>query len=139
MTVRHDGADVPIDAAVLRDVFPNATSRLAVFVHGLCETESAWWPSERKQRTHGAFNFGDRIAALGFTSLYVRYNSGLHISDNGAGLSTLLDDVTSAWPVPVEDVTLIGHSMGGLVARSACHHADESEPNGCSGPVTCSA
>ena len=95
-----------------------------MFVHGLCETEQAWWPSERKQRTHGAFNFGGRVRDIGFTPVYVRYNSGLHISDNGARLSTLLDELVEAWPVPVDEVALIGHSMGGLVARSACHHAD---------------
>ena len=125
MTIRHDGVDVPIERAALCEVFPDATGRLAVFVHGLCETESAWWPSERKQRTHGALNFGRRVAEMGFTPLYVRYNSGLHISDNGARLSRLLEDVTNAWPMPVDEVVLIGHSMGGLVARSACHQADQ--------------
>ena len=124
MTVRHDSADVPVDHASLRRAFPDATGRLAVFVHGLCETEQAWWPSERKQHRHGAFSFGDRIRDVGFTPVYVRYNSGLHISDNGARLSTLLDELIEAWPVPVDEVALVGHSMGGLVARSACHHAD---------------
>ena len=125
MTVRHDSTDVPIERAALREVFPGATGRLAVFVHGLCETESAWWPSERKQRAHDAFNFGRRVTEMGFTPLYVRYNSGLHISDNGARLSTLLDEVARDWPVRVDEVVLIGHSMGGLVARSACHQADQ--------------
>ena len=124
MTVRHDSVDVPVGQAGLRRAFPDATGHLAVFVHGLCETEQAWWPSERKQQRHGAFNFGDRIRDIGFTPVYVRYNSGLHISDNGARLSMLLDELLEAWPVPVHDVALVGHSMGGLVARSACQHAD---------------
>ena len=124
MTVRRDGADVPIDRASLRRLFPDATGRLVVFVHGLCETEEAWSPSERKQRTHGAFSFGARMTDVGFTPVYVRYNSGLHISDNGALLSTLLDELTAVWPVPAHEVALVGHSMGGLVIRSACHHAD---------------
>ncbi len=25
------------------------------------------------------------------------------------------------WPVELEEIALVGHSMGGLVARSACH------------------
>lgn len=124
MTVRHDRADVRIDAADLRRAFPDATGRLAVFVHGLCETDDHWWPSEGKQQKVGAFNFGTRLADAGFTPVYVRYNSGLHISDNGARLSALLDDLTAAWPVPVDEVALVGHSMGGLVARSACQHGD---------------
>jgi pimeloyl-ACP methyl ester carboxylesterase len=97
---------------------------MAVFVHGLFETEAAWSPSERRQRTRGAVDFGGRIIDLGFTPLYVRYNSGLRIFDNGARLSTLLDELVAAWPVPVDEIAIVGHSMGGLVARSACHHAD---------------
>ena len=124
MTIRHDNADVWVSHTGLCRAFPNATSRLAVFVHGLCETEQAWWPSQRKQHRHGAFNFGGHLPDIGFTPVYLRYNSGLHISDNGARLSTLLDELVEAWPVPVDEVALIGHSMGGLVARSACHQAD---------------
>jgi pimeloyl-ACP methyl ester carboxylesterase len=52
----------------------------------------------------------------------VRYNSGLHISDNGRRLAELLDRLVTAWPVAVDEVVLIGHSMGGLVGRSACHY-----------------
>jgi pimeloyl-ACP methyl ester carboxylesterase len=93
-----------------------------VFVHGLCETEDAWAPSGRRQGKHDAFRFGDRLVDLGFTPLYVRYNSGLHITDNGARLSLLLQQLSAAWPTPIAEIALIGHSMGGLVARSACHH-----------------
>lgn len=55
----------------------------------------------------------------------LRYNSGRHISANGREFAHLLDELTSAWPVPVERLTLVGHSMGGLVARSACHYGHE--------------
>ncbi len=54
--------------------------------------------------------------------MYVRYNSGLHISDNGRRLAELIDGLAASWPVPVSEIALIGHSMGGLVARSACHY-----------------
>jgi pimeloyl-ACP methyl ester carboxylesterase len=64
---------------------------------------------------------------LGYTPLYVRYNTGLHISDNGRRLSELLDRTVSDWPVPVEEVVLVGHSMGGLVARSAIHYGQRDE------------
>jgi pimeloyl-ACP methyl ester carboxylesterase len=55
--------------------------------------------------------------------VYVRYNTGLHISENGACLDALLDELVGAWPVAVDEIALVGHSMGGLVARSACHRA----------------
>ena len=35
----------------------------------------------------------------------------------------MMEQLVRAWPVPVEEVVIIGHSMGGLVARSACHYA----------------
>jgi pimeloyl-ACP methyl ester carboxylesterase len=67
--------------------------------------------------------YGDRLRAeLGFTPVYLRYNSGLRISDNGRRLAEMLEEVVDSWPVPVEEIALVGHSMGGLVARSACHY-----------------
>jgi len=96
--------------------FADATPRLAVFVHGLFETEFAW--------SHGGGpRYGDRLP--GITPVYVRYNSGRHISENGRSLADLLEELVAEWPVAVEDVALVGHSMGGLVARSACHQAGE--------------
>jgi pimeloyl-ACP methyl ester carboxylesterase len=55
--------------------------------------------------------------------VYVRYNTGRHISDNGHALAGLLAELVAAWPEEVQDLVLIGHSMGGLVARSALHQA----------------
>jgi len=64
-------------------------------------------------------------AELGYTPLYIRYNTGRHISENGRELAELLDQLVEAWPTEVHEVSLIGHSMGGLVARSACHYGGE--------------
>lgn len=121
MSIRQARAEVPVDRPSIAAAFPLATSRIAVLVHGLCETEDTWHPSERRQRKHGSFEFGARLAEHGITPVYVRYNTGLHISDNGARLSALIEELTRAWPVALDEIVLIGHSMGGLVARSACH------------------
>jgi hypothetical protein len=71
---------------------------------------------------------GDRPAALarelGCTPVYLRYNTGLHVSANGRGLAGMLEDLVRTWPVPLEALTIVAHSMGGLVARSACHAAE---------------
>jgi pimeloyl-ACP methyl ester carboxylesterase len=97
------------------------TGRVAVFVHGLMGTEHAW-------RLGGRERYGERLAReAGWTPLYVRYNTGRRISRNGHELHRLLSRELAAWPVPVERVALVGHSMGGLVARSACHCAVEEE------------
>jgi pimeloyl-ACP methyl ester carboxylesterase len=105
MSVRVDGRAVsPADV-------PDPCPRVAVFVHGLMETEFSW----------GREPYGDRLE--GWTPVYVRYNSGRHISDNGASLDALLEQLTADWPVALERIALVGHSMGGLVARSAAHQA----------------
>jgi len=56
--------------------------------------------------------------------VYAHYNTGLHVSSNGRLLAGKLDALVRAWPLPVEEIALLGHSMGGLVARSACHAAE---------------
>jgi pimeloyl-ACP methyl ester carboxylesterase len=72
--------------------------------------------------------YGFRLQAeLGYTPLFVRFNSGLHISENGRQLAELLDRVTATWPTEVHEIALIGHSVGGLVSRSACHYGGGSE------------
>jgi pimeloyl-ACP methyl ester carboxylesterase len=121
MSLRRAGADVALDADSVGRAFPDATGRLAVFVHGLGETEDAWSLRSARHRP-----YGDRLRAeLGYTPLFVRYNSGLHISHNGRALGALMEQLTMVWPVPVAEIALIGHSMGGLAARGACHYAQE--------------
>ena len=123
MTLRQGGRDVEPSAAALRRAYPEATPRLAVFVHGLCETDDAWMLSGDRH-----VPYGFRLQAeLGYTPVFVRYNTGLHISENGRQLSELLDRVVAGWPTEVHELALIGHSMGGLLARSACHYSDGCE------------
>jgi len=103
LDLRHDGEE---------------TARIAVFVHGLCETDTAW-------RLGGRPTYGERLREdLGHTPVYARYNTGRHISENGQALAAALEALVGGWPVDVEEVVLVGHSMGGLVARSACHYGE---------------
>lgn len=126
LTVRRHGRDIPLDADGLAEGFPDATPRLVVFVHGLCETEEAWRlaPIGGPRRP----GYGSRLRdELGYTPIYLRYNTGLRISDNGRRLTAALDRISSEWPTEVGEIALVGHSMGGLVARSACHYAEREE------------
>jgi hypothetical protein len=89
--------------------------RVLLLVHGLCMTDHQW--------TRDGHDHGQALASLGYCPVYVRYNSGLHISANGAELAAQLEALLDGWPVAVESLAVIGHSMGGLVARSALHEA----------------
>ena len=116
--VRVDGRPVAPIRPELEPAFPGAGPRLVVFLHGLMETEFAWWAgAQASGGTYGARLAHDR----GCTPVYVRYNSGRQVSENGASLAGLLEALVVEWPVEVSELALVGHSMGGLVARSACH------------------
>jgi pimeloyl-ACP methyl ester carboxylesterase len=122
MAVRRRGGDLDIARTELRSAYPDARSRVAVFVHGLCETDDAWKLGAGRHAP-----YGHRMEIeLGYTPVYLRYNTGLHVSENGRALARLLEQLVAEWPVPVQEITLIGHSMGGLVARSACHYGADS-------------
>jgi pimeloyl-ACP methyl ester carboxylesterase len=118
MALRHGGEPLEISPEALRLELPGATGKLAVLVHGLCATDRQW---TRRGHDHGAALARD----LGYTPVYLHYNSGLHISTNGRAFAALLEQLVTAWPVALEDLVIIGHSMGGLVARSAVHAADQ--------------
>ncbi|MDX1626519.1 MAG: alpha/beta fold hydrolase [Wenzhouxiangellaceae bacterium] len=90
--------------------------RLAVFVHGLCLADDCW---------QGAESLPSRMAEHGFASVQVRYNTGRGIADNGAELAERLEALVGDSPHPVDELILVGHSMGGLVARSAVASAGD--------------
>ena len=126
MHLRRRDAHVPIERDRLAAAFPNPTRRIAVFVHGLACSEGMW--SAYSERHYGTpdVTYGSRLEAdLGYTPLYVRYNTGLHISENGRAFARLLERIVAEWPAGIDELALIGHSMGGLVVRSACHYGRE--------------
>jgi pimeloyl-ACP methyl ester carboxylesterase len=121
LAVRRRGQDVPLDEPGLADAFPDPTGRLVLFVHGLCETDEAWKLGSLTGEPRPSY--GARLRTeRGYTPLFLRYNTGLRVSVNGARLAAALERIAAAWPVEVEQLALVGHSMGGLVARSACHY-----------------
>jgi pimeloyl-ACP methyl ester carboxylesterase len=117
MRLRHHGRTMILERRELADAFPNVTGRVAVFVHGLCLSDRQW---TRQNHDHGAALAHD----LGFTPVYLSYNSGLHVSVNGRAFAEMLEALIEEWPWPIDDFVVIGHSMGGLIARSACRYGE---------------
>lgn len=117
MRLRTEGKPLALKPQALA-ALPDAGPKLLILVHGLCRSDLQW---RRAGHDHGAALARD----LGYTALYVHYNSGRHISTNGRALAVLLDELVAAWPGPIEEIAFLTHSMGGLVARSACHYAEQ--------------
>lgn len=101
-TLEHRGTVAPV-------------KKLLVLVHGLCMNDRQW---SRDGHDHGAALADE----LGYLPLYLRYNSGLPIASNGRSLAAMLETLINNCASSVEELVIMGHSMGGLVARSACHH-----------------
>jgi pimeloyl-ACP methyl ester carboxylesterase len=117
MSLRHGGQTLVLEPEALRETLPGVGGRLLVLLHGSCMNDLQW---SRHGHDHGAALARD----LELSPVYLRYNSGLHVSTNGRELDGMLEQLVAAWPVPVVELVLLGHSMGGLVARSACHFAE---------------
>jgi pimeloyl-ACP methyl ester carboxylesterase len=99
------------------------SNKILLVIHGLCMNDLQW--------TSGAdgfeINHAEAIALkCGFTPVYLRYNTGRAIEDNGAELNDKLEQLLEEWPVTLKEMNVLVHSMGGLVIRSAAHHADQS-------------
>ncbi|MBT8056851.1 MAG: hypothetical protein KJO72_07950 [Gammaproteobacteria bacterium] len=122
MMLIASGEALSLNKESLSKCLPRVTSHPVVFIHGLSLSEHSW--------KRGGTRIGDCLEQeLDVTSLYLRYNTGRHISTNGRELARLLEQLCANWPVPIEALTLVGHSMGGLVIRSACWFADQARAN----------
>jgi pimeloyl-ACP methyl ester carboxylesterase len=106
----------------LAEAIPQPRGRILLLVHGLCMSDLQW---KRKGHDHGAALAADPEIASPFTCLYLHYNTGLHISINGREFADIVGTLVEAWPVPVEEIAIVAHSMGGLVTRSALHCATQ--------------
>jgi pimeloyl-ACP methyl ester carboxylesterase len=117
LSLRDHGLPLVLDRKALLATWGKRQRKLLILIHGLCMNDLQW---RRQGHDHGRL----LANAAGYTPLYLHYNSGRHISENGREFAALLERLFEAWPSPIEEIALLGHSMGGLVARSACHYAE---------------
>jgi pimeloyl-ACP methyl ester carboxylesterase len=119
MTLRYRGR--ALDWQALPSM-PEASDKVLLLIHGLCMNDLQWQAKHQDQVVdHGAA----LAAALGYTPLYLRYNTGLHTSQNGHQLASLLEQLLTHWPTPIKELTVVAHSMGGLLTRSAVYYAKQ--------------
>ncbi|HEY5757245.1 MAG TPA: hypothetical protein VIU34_15550 [Steroidobacter sp.] len=114
MCLRRNGQPLQLERKALAAAFSRADRKLLVAMHGLCMTDS-----NRKEHIHASSLARD----LGYTPISLQYNTGRHVSTNGREFASMMEQLVRAWPGPLDEVVIIAHSMGGLVARSACHYA----------------
>jgi hypothetical protein len=118
MRLRRHGQPLPLERERLPAAIPQPGGKLLVLVHGLCMNDLQW--------TRQGHNHGTALAAdQGWTPVYLHYNSGLHVSTNGRAFAALLEALVAQWPAPLSQLAIIGHSCGGLLARSALYYGTE--------------
>jgi hypothetical protein len=131
LQLRVAGQPLLLQAEALRLFLPQAGPAVAVLVHGLCMNDLSWargaspGPNSDGGAEAASSGLTAKLAAAGYTTLALHYNSGRSIARNGADFAQQLEALVAAWPVPLRRLVLVGHSMGGLVARSAQHQAQQ--------------
>ena len=124
MAIRRRGVPLVHAREELSKALGSPQRRIVVLLHGLCMCDLQWERAAIIEGIAGApHDHGAELERdLGCSAVYLNYNSGQHISTNGRLLAAQLESLLAAWPVAIESVDIVGHSMGGLVARSALHY-----------------
>ncbi|KXO13038.1 hypothetical protein AKG98_4238 [Moritella sp. JT01] len=117
MQLRRDGK--PLSDVALRNLIEKSNGKILLMVHGLCMNDLQWQVDEH--------NHGVELARdLGYEPIYLHYNTGRHISENGRDLSALLEYLVGISPQPLS-LSILAHSMGGLVSRSAFYYGEKAK------------
>ena len=115
MQFRYRGKRITLNALNIKEAYPNMNGKILLMIHGVCMTDVRWF-----QNGH---DHGEKLAEeLNLTPVYLYYNGGRHISTNGQNLNMILEELVDNWPLPIEEMQIVAHSMGGLVSRSAVHY-----------------
>ncbi len=120
MHFRQQATPIVLNNQSIQNNYPECNGKLLLMIHGSCLNDIQW---TKKEHNHGRA----LATALKKTPVFLNYNSGLHVSTNGQNLSDLIEQLLHIWPVPVEELTILAHSMGGLVARSAVYYGKETK------------
>ncbi|NJN28699.1 MAG: hypothetical protein HC819_23325 [Cyclobacteriaceae bacterium] len=118
MRWRRNGKSIDSSDQEFRQLVSKHQGKIILLIHGSCLNDMQW---SRKGHDHGTAVSED----LGYLAVYVHYNSGRHISENGRELAQMLEELIHNIP-ETKEIIVLAHSMGGLVARSACYYGQKS-------------
>jgi pimeloyl-ACP methyl ester carboxylesterase len=123
MQFRQNGKTLALHEPSNMQAIPEVSGRIVILVHGLCMNDMQW---SRKAGDGQIYNYGHALNEdFGLTPVFLHYNTGLPISENGRLFDNQIEALVEAWPVAVDEILIIAHSMGGLVTRKAHHHAQD--------------
>lgn len=126
MSFRKSGRDVSLAELDLPPHRIGHGRTVVVMLPGLMCDEVIFHDTRWLSSTPPRPGLGERISQeVGAEVLYLRYNTGRHISENGRALSALLQELVDTHGEDIDQLVLLGHSMGGLVIRSAGHYAPQ--------------
>ncbi len=118
---RYNNQDISLNKLADYYNLDQFEGKVSILIHGLMGDEYMWKAMEADDDNKiGDWLEKNETAHI----LYLRYNTGLHISENGRTLSNLLEQFITLFGSKIKQLSLIGHSMGGLVIRSAGYYAD---------------
>jgi len=121
MCLIQDGKALELNKESISNL--HLTGKISVLVHGLVSDETMWTYDVEK-------DYGRELQKeFGISPVYLRYNSGRHISDNGKSLDAILQVLCKLSPKKIQEITFVTHSMGGLVTRSACFYGQKNRSN----------
>ena len=85
MVLTDGSSELELDKEAVSDACTEASPHIVVMVHGLCLSDRDWFQREKP-------DLGESLQKeLGMSPVYLRYNTGRHISTNGQELAELLE------------------------------------------------
>jgi hypothetical protein len=126
MSFRYKSRDIEISQIKDYINLSENKGKLIILIHGLMNDDNIWHsnPEDLIQRM-GSFLEKQNKANI----LYLRYNTGRHISQNGQDFSLLIQNLLDFYRKDITEIVIMAHSMGGLVTRSACYYAGKLDHN----------
>ena len=92
-----------------------------LLIHGLCMNDYLW---RRPSQDPSCHDHGQALQQdLSLSPIYLRYNTGLAVCDNGQRLAAQIQQFCQLLPND-KQLHVLCHSMGGLIMRSAMHLAE---------------